>query len=152
MEQELIDKFIAVGIDYGTLFTVFIAFIILVRVSGILIRNLYLSNSIYIDNLLHHRFRFGIKGNFKVLRCRIFGHRVSNDPSLHCCERCGLAYEEIYHRIKQGWYWESGILDKDKFKENGQYKNSIFIDEKEFFLYKPVYDYIKSIQQTNKNK
>ena len=45
----------------------------------------------------HHKFRFGIKGNIKVLFCRIFGHKLNNNPQNLWCERCGLAYEEIYH-------------------------------------------------------
>lgn len=43
--------------------------------------------------LKHHRFRFGLIGNQKVLLCRIFGHRVSDDPTGFACQRCGLAYE-----------------------------------------------------------
>lgn len=46
--------------------------------------------------LKHHRFRFGLIGNLKVLLCRIFGHRVSDDPTGFACQRCRLAYEEIY--------------------------------------------------------
>lgn len=46
--------------------------------------------------LKHHRFRFGLIGNLKVLICRIFGHRVSDDPTGFACQRCRLAYEEIY--------------------------------------------------------
>ena len=45
----------------------------------------------------HHKFRFGIKGNFKVLLCRIFGHKLNSEHEHHWCERCGLAYEEIYY-------------------------------------------------------
>lgn len=46
--------------------------------------------------LRHHRFRFGFLGNLKVLICRIFGHRINNDKNYHSCQRCRLAYEEIY--------------------------------------------------------
>ena len=45
----------------------------------------------------HHKFRFGIRGNFRVLICRIFGHKLNSNYEHHWCERCGLAYEEIYH-------------------------------------------------------
>lgn len=45
----------------------------------------------------HHKFRFEINGNFKVLMCRIFGHRLNDNVNHHWCNRCGLAYEKIYH-------------------------------------------------------
>ncbi len=56
--------------------------------------------------MVHHRFRFGLKGNFKVLLCRFFGHRINNKPNHHWCERCGLAYEECYH--PDDWHGKSG--------------------------------------------
>ncbi len=56
--------------------------------------------------LKHHRFRFGLIGNLKVLLCRIFGHRVNNDPAGFTCQRCRLAYEEIYYPED---YWKEMI-------------------------------------------
>ena len=53
----------------------------------------------------YHQFRFGFWGNLKVLMCRIVGHRINEDPSHHCCERCGLAYEECY--FPKDYYQES---------------------------------------------
>ena len=75
------------------------------------------------NNLIYHDFRFGLKQNFKVLLCRMVGHQINNDPSAYYCERCGLAYEEIY--INKGTYYvEAGIvkLNKEemkKYRENG---------------------------------
>lgn len=46
----------------------------------------------------HHKFRFGIIGNIKVLICRIFGHRLNDNQHYEWCQRCGLAYSEIYHK------------------------------------------------------
>ncbi len=56
--------------------------------------------------MTHHKFRFGLKGNFKVLLCRIFGHRINDKPNHHRCGRCGLAYEECYH--PDDWHGKSG--------------------------------------------
>lgn len=56
--------------------------------------------------LKHHAFRFGLIGNLKVLLCRIFGHRVSDDPAGFTCQRCRLAYEEIYYPED---YWKEMI-------------------------------------------
>lgn len=50
----------------------------------------------------YHKLRFGLKKNLKVLICRIFGHRLNENPENHWCERCGLAYEECYFPKK--WY------------------------------------------------
>jgi hypothetical protein len=47
----------------------------------------------------YHKFRFGLKKNIKVLICRIFGHRINDEPGNEWCQRCGLAYEECYHPI-----------------------------------------------------
>lgn len=49
-----------------------------------------------INKLLHHSFRFGLKGNLRVLLCRIVGHRLNNKKDHGWCGRCRLAYEEIY--------------------------------------------------------
>jgi hypothetical protein len=40
--------------------------------------------------------------------CRLFGHRLNNDPGHHWCGRCGLAYEEIYY--PQDYWTKSGIV------------------------------------------
>ena len=72
--------------------------------------------SFYKNNLLYHRYKFSFWKNIKVWFCRRFGHQISNDPSSHCCQRCGLAYEEIYHKVGGGWYYESGILTKTEKK------------------------------------
>lgn len=73
-------------------------------------------SSFYKNNLLYHRYKFNVWKNLKVWFCRRFGHQINNDPSYHCCGRCGLAYSEIYHRVGRGWYAESGILSKDESK------------------------------------
>jgi hypothetical protein len=62
--------------------------------------------------MIYHRFRFGWfpwkkRNNFKVLLCKIFGHRLNENPSHPWCERCGLAYEECYY--PRDYYTESGI-------------------------------------------
>lgn len=49
--------------------------------------------------MIYHKFnlkRFGLIGNLKILLCKVFGHRVGKTPTVQCCARCGLAYEEIY--------------------------------------------------------
>ena len=58
--------------------------------------------------MIYHRYRFGIKGNFKVLLCRIFGHRLNENPAFHWCERCGLYYGECYH--PENWVVETGLV------------------------------------------
>ncbi len=57
--------------------------------------------SIYIKGLLYHRYRFSFYKNIKVFICRIFGHELNNTEKHHWCNRCGLAYEEIYHKQNQ---------------------------------------------------
>lgn len=47
----------------------------------------------------YHKFRFGFIGNIMVLLCRLFGHRLNENPSYHWCERCKLDYSEIYYPI-----------------------------------------------------
>ncbi len=101
--------------------------------------------------LMHHRFRFGIMKNLKVLTCRIFGHRINNKPSQHWCERCGLAYEEIYTNIGHGYFKESGIIDKSLFKLDGSYKFSVEIENKEYPLKKPVYDLLMATSKERDN-
>ena len=49
------------------------------------------------NKMKYHKFRFRFKKNIKVLICRIFGHRINNNPEFEWCERCGLAYEECYY-------------------------------------------------------
>lgn len=65
----------------------------------------------------YHKLRFGIKGNIKVILCRIFGHRINNDPRYHWCERFGLAYEECYeHGLN---YWSlCGVVKKENVTSN----------------------------------
>jgi len=73
------------------------------------------------QDLLYHTpkpTRFGINQLFRVVICRLLGHRVSDDPEYNTCARCGLAYEEIYHKIGEGWFIESGIVSKDSILEN----------------------------------
>jgi hypothetical protein len=69
--------------------------------------------------MIYHRLRFGWNplkegNNFKVLLCRIFGHRLNEDPSYHWCGRCGLAYEECY--FPKNYWEESGIVKKETMK------------------------------------
>jgi hypothetical protein len=77
--------------------------------------------------LKHHKFRFGLIGNLKVLLCRIFGHRVSEDPIGFACERCNLAYEEIY----SPGYWKAMIEWMKPKPENVETKElvSALVDE-----------------------
>lgn len=56
-----------------------------------------MKESKYINGILHHNFRFGVKGNFKVLICRIFGHRANDKLENHWCERCCLSHFEMYN-------------------------------------------------------
>ena len=60
------------------------------------------------NKMKYHRYRFGLIGNFKVLLCRIFGHRLNNNPGFHWCGRCGLAYEECYY--PEDYWVDSGIV------------------------------------------
>jgi hypothetical protein len=48
----------------------------------------------------YHKYRFGLKENIKVLLCKIFGHRLNENPTHFWCERCGLSYESCYHPRK----------------------------------------------------
>ena len=95
--------------------------------------------------LIHHRFRFGIVGNLKVVNCRMFGHKINNNPAHPWCERCGMVYEEIYQNIGEGYFLESGIIDKTLFDEKGHYKHSTTIDGEEYPLRKPVFDLLMKI-------
>jgi len=99
-----------------------------------------LKNTNVAVGLLYHRFRFGLIGNLKVLTCRIFGHRLNNNPAYHWCERCGMVYEEIYHNIGDGYFMESGIIDKNLYDVDGNYKYSTEINGEEYPLRKPVFD------------
>ena len=54
--------------------------------------------------LLHHRFKFGLIGNVKVLMCRILGHRLNDNIEDEWCNRCKLAYEEIYPNYWNNYY------------------------------------------------
>lgn len=56
----------------------------------------------------YHTYRFSFRKNIKVAICKIFGHRINDNPAFHWCERCGLAYEECYH--PKDWWVESGIV------------------------------------------
>ena len=46
--------------------------------------------------------------NIDTLVCRLFGHKLNNNPSNNWCGRCSLSYEEIYH--PKNYYVESGIV------------------------------------------
>jgi len=98
---------------------------------------------VMINGLLHHYFRFGVIGNVNVLICRIFGHRVNNNPAHSSCERCGLAYQEIYYKKGEGYFIESGIIDKSLFDKDGNYKYSTEINGKEYPLEKPVFELLR---------
>ena len=52
----------------------------------------------YKNNILYHKYRFGLIGNFKVFICRKFGHRMNDNPEHEWCGRCGLCNTEIYHK------------------------------------------------------
>jgi hypothetical protein len=66
----------------------------------------------------HHKLRFGLKGNIKVIICRIFGHRINNDPRYHWCERCGLAYEECYECGLDYWSLCGVVKDENVTTHN----------------------------------
>jgi len=102
---------------------------------------------IYRKGLLHHRYKFKLKQNIKVWFCRTFGHRIDNSPSSGSCERCGLCYEEIYHNIGDGYFMESGIMDKSLYNKKGGYKYCINIDGEAYPLNKKVYYYVKELQK-----
>lgn len=92
--------------------------------------SLYLSKLFkYKSKLLYHRYKFGIKGNIKVLLCRTFGHRLSEDKNYECCHRCGLAYSEIYYNQRNTDYISKGIKFKVlKDKERKLYKSITYKD------------------------
>lgn len=76
------------------------------------------AKEIIINGLLYHRYRFGWK-NIKVWFCRVFGHQISNKVNIDnfytgCCQRCGLAYEEIYYKQLQ----RLSKIKEDKEKES----------------------------------
>lgn len=68
--------------------------------------------------MIYHKFRFGLFGNFNVLLCRIFGHRINNHPKYETCERCGLAYSECYYPLD---YY--GIKRKEFKKSEEDFEN-----------------------------
>lgn len=68
----------------------------------------------------YHRFRFGIRGNLKVLLCKVFGHRINENPAHPWCERCGLAYTECYHPVD--YLTESGRIDMKRYDAKGNLK------------------------------
>lgn len=53
-------------------------------------------NKVDKDGLKYHSFRFGLIENIKVFICRAVGHRINKNHNNLWCNRCGLAYEEIY--------------------------------------------------------
>jgi len=80
--------------------------------------------------MIYHRFRFGWRQNLNVLICRIFGHKLNDDPSNLGCGRCGLAYEECYY--PRDYFIESGLIKfsiKDQ-QEKDEYKKREY--EREF--------------------
>ena len=66
----------------------------------------------------YHKYRFGLKSNIKNFICRIFGHRLNENPKFHWCGRCGLAYEECYY--PDDFWVDSGIV-KVPENEIGEY-------------------------------
>lgn len=71
--------------------------------------------------MIYHKYRFGLKGNFKVWLCRRFGHRLNENPDHDWCERCSLAYSECYHPINwaeiqfkkfQGYHGDTDVNEK----------------------------------------
>lgn len=57
---------------------------------------------VYINGLMYHHYRFGLRQNIKVATCRLFGHQLNNNVDHKWCQRCGLFYGEIYH-LQAGW-------------------------------------------------
>ena len=55
---------------------------------------------VYRKGLLHHNYRFGIIQNIKVWFCRTLGHEINSNKDNEWCERCGMAYLEIYNKQK----------------------------------------------------
>jgi hypothetical protein len=66
------------------------------------------------DGLLYHRYRFNFYTNIKVFVCRLFGHRINKKEDHEWCNRCGLAYEEIYHKQR------ANALDKAELIERAE--------------------------------
>ncbi len=64
--------------------------------------------------MVYHRFRlsyFGIK-NINNIVCKLFGHRLNENPAHHWCERCGLEYGECYKPLD---YWTAtGIIKTEE--------------------------------------
>lgn len=64
-----------------------------------------------------------MKARWKRPICRAIGHTVNPDPNHPWCGRCGLAYEEIYHRNGEPLRyatamqrtWNPDILDNEKW-------------------------------------
>lgn len=55
------------------------------------------------SNLLYRRTRRIKKINLKlkIITCKIFGHRINENPNSKWCERCGLGFDEIYHPVTE---------------------------------------------------
>lgn len=53
-----------------------------------------------------------IRRNFKILLCRLFGHRINENPHHPWCNRCGLAYGEAYKPLD--WFYMTGITKETK--------------------------------------
>ena len=70
----------------------------------------------------YHNYRFGFKGNIKVLVCKLLGHRLNDDASSAWCGRCNLAYSECYY--PQNYAEASGIIDVNRYDESGCLKCS----------------------------
>lgn len=52
---------------------------------------------------------------FRRLTCKLFGHRINENPDYHWCERCGLAYSEIYFKWDENGdpvHWKSSSEGK----------------------------------------
>ena len=48
----------------------------------------------------HHKLNFkkyGLKSNINILICKLFGHRLNDNPDHPWCPRCRLCHEEIYY-------------------------------------------------------
>ena len=82
--------------------------------------------------MIYHNYKFGLRGNVSVFLCKLFGHRLNEDPKYAWCERCGLCYEECYY--PKNYAEESGIIDVKRFDEHGNYKCSECRErERQFF-------------------
>jgi|GEM_PF-5432901 len=62
----------------------------------------------------YHSFKLsrGLRYNIRVFICKIFGHRINDDPSDYTCGRCKLSYEDCYY--PKNYYIESGLIDINK--------------------------------------